>query len=143
MNAVEYSLLHGLAVAGPDHPALVSAEEELSYGALAARVSQFAAGLRAARVKPRDRVAMLLLDTPDIIALHLAAMAAGGIAVAMSSRAGAEELRHILQVVRPAVLVTEGEFAELAQSAVAAATPSAKVLRRERELAAWKKQPAE
>ena len=36
MNAVEYCLLHGLKVAGPEHPALLSAGEALSYGALAA-----------------------------------------------------------------------------------------------------------
>jgi hypothetical protein len=44
MNAVEYCLLHGLKLAGPEHPALLCAQESLSYGALAARVSQFAAG---------------------------------------------------------------------------------------------------
>ena len=78
MNAVEYCLLHGLKVAGPEHPALLSAGEMLSYGALERRVSQFAAGLREAGVKPSDRVGMLMLDTPDIVAMHLAAMAAGG-----------------------------------------------------------------
>ena len=49
----------------------------LSYGALAQRVSQFAAGLREAGVKPGDRVGMLMLDTPDLVAMHLAAMADG------------------------------------------------------------------
>ena len=39
MNAVEYCLLHGLKIAGPEHPALLSAGEVLSYGALAARAS--------------------------------------------------------------------------------------------------------
>ena len=75
MNAVEYCLLHGLKTAGPEHPALLSAGEVLSYGALAARVSQFAAGLRDAGVQPQDRVGLLMLDTPDIVAMHLAAMA--------------------------------------------------------------------
>src|SRR5258705_2581216 len=65
MNAVEYCLLHGLKLAGPEHPALLCAQESLSYGALAARVSQFAAGLGEAGVRPNDRVGMLMLDTPD------------------------------------------------------------------------------
>ena len=82
MNAVEYCLLHGLKLAGPEHPAILCAQESLSYGALAARVSQFAAGLREAGVRPSDRVGMLMLDTPDLIALHLGAIAAGAIAVA-------------------------------------------------------------
>ena len=37
MNAVEYCLLHGLKLAGPEHPAILCAQELLSYGALAAR----------------------------------------------------------------------------------------------------------
>jgi acyl-coenzyme A synthetase/AMP-(fatty) acid ligase len=138
MNAVEYCLLHGLKVAGPDHPALISAGETLSYGALAGRVGQCAAGLRELGVEPRDRVGLLMLDTPDIVAMHLAAMAAGAVAVAMSSRAGAEELSQILAIVRPAVLVIDGEFAEVAGSAIAAASPQTKLLHRDRELAAWK-----
>jgi acyl-coenzyme A synthetase/AMP-(fatty) acid ligase len=142
MNAVEYCLLHGLKVAGPEHPALLSAGETLSYGALEKRVSQFATGLREQGVRPGERVGMLMLDTPDIVATHLAAMAAGGIAVAMSSRAGAEELEQILRIVRPAVLVIDGEFAESAAAAIAAASPATKLIRRERELAAWKVAPA-
>jgi benzoate-CoA ligase len=142
MNAVEYCLLHGLKVAGAGHPALLSAGETLTYGALAARVSQFAAGLRDAGVRPGDRVGMLMLDTPDIVAMHQAAMAAGGIAVALSSRAAAEELQQILSIVRPAVLVVDEPFAEAASSALAAASPQTKLLRRDVELAAWKARPA-
>ena len=142
MNAVEYCLLHGLKVAGPDHPALLSAGETLSYGGLAGRVSQFAAGLREAGVQPGNRVGMLMLDTPDIVAMHLAAMAAGGIAVAMSSRASPEELQQILSIVRPAVLAIDGEFAGLASAAIAAASPQTRLIRREQELAAWKSAPA-
>src|SRR3954447_9141737 len=122
MNAVEYCLLHGQRLAGPEHPAILCAQESLSYGALAARVSQFAAGLREAGVAPSDRVGMLMLDTPDIIALHLGAMAAGAIAVAMSSRASPDELAQILAIVRPAVLVIDAEFADAAKAAIAASS---------------------
>lgn len=139
MNAVEFCLLHGLKVAGPDHPALISAGETLSYGALAARVSQFVGGLRETGVKPDDRVGMLMLDTPDIVAMHLGAMAAGAVAVAMSSRASMDELAQILAIVRPAVLVVDDEFAELATAAIAAASPQTRLLHRARELLAWKK----
>ena len=37
-----------------------------------------------------------MLDTPDLVAMHLAAMAVGAIAVAISSRASPEELEQIL-----------------------------------------------
>jgi benzoate-CoA ligase len=142
MNAVEYCLLHGLKVAGPDRPALISTGETLSYRALATRVGQFAAGLRDMGVHSNDRVGMLMLDTPDLIAMHQAAMAAGAVAVAMSSRASAEELEQILAIVRPTVLAIDGEFAERAAVAIAAASPQTRLIHREHELAAWKTQPA-
>src|SRR5260221_13841444 len=110
MNWVEYCLLHGLKLAGPEHPAILCAQESLSYGALAVRVSQFAAGLREAGGRPNDRVGMLVLDTPDLIALHLGAVAAGATAVAMSSRASALELAQISAVVRPAAVGVGGEL---------------------------------
>jgi benzoate-CoA ligase len=132
MNAVEYCLLHGLKLAGPEHPAILCAQESLSYGALAARVSQFAAGLREVGVRPNDRVGMLMLDTPDLIALHLGAIANGAIAVAMSSRASAAELVQILAIVRPAAVVIDAEFAGVAASALAASSPNTKLIRRER-----------
>jgi benzoate-CoA ligase len=142
MNAVEYCLLHGLKVAEPAHPALFSAGETLSYGALEQRVSQFAVGLREAGVCPADRVGMLMLDTPDIVAMHLATMAVGAIAVAISSRASPEELEQILGIVRPVALVIDEEFAEVAVPAVASGLPRTRLIRRERDLAAWKSTPA-
>ena len=60
----------------------------------------------------------------------------------MSSRASAEELEQILAIVRPAVLVIDGEFAEVAVPAVARALPRTRLIRRERDLAAWKSTPA-
>jgi benzoate-CoA ligase len=138
MNTVEYCLLNGLRVAGPARPALLSASETLSYGALEQRVSQFAVGLRELGVCPGDRVGMLMLDTPDIVATHLATMAIGAIAAAISSRANPEELAQILGIVRPVALVIDGEFADIAVPAVAKASPRIRLIRREHDLAAWK-----
>jgi 3-hydroxybenzoate/4-hydroxybenzoate---CoA ligase len=142
MNAVEYCLLNGLKVAGPEHPAILSVGEQLSYGALVARVAQFAAGLRRAGVRVGDRVGMLMLDTPDIVALHQAVMAIGGIAVAMSNRASPDELRQIFTVVRPVIVVADAEFADAANKAAADAATDTMLLRRDRELAAWKSEVA-
>ena len=141
MNAVEYCLLHGLKVAGPEHPALVSAEESLSYGALAALVAKYAAALRENGVKPGDRVAMVMFDTPDIVALHHAAIATGAIAAALSNRASVEELTQILLIVRPHTLVADDEFSETVKKAAAAAAPNAKILSCQRELRVWKSRP--
>jgi len=138
MNAVEHSLLHGLAVSGAEAPAVLSAGESLTYGALTVRVARFAAALRAAGLRPGERVAMQMIDTPDVVALHLAVMAAGGVAVPISTRANGEELRQTLAIVAPLMMVVDGEFAELAESSIGAATPTTKLMLRERELCAWK-----
>jgi 3-hydroxybenzoate/4-hydroxybenzoate---CoA ligase len=138
MNAVEHSLLHGLAISGMGAPAIVSDAETLTYGALTARVSRFAAALRAAGLGPYDRVAMQMLDTPDLVALHLAVLAAGGVSVPISTRTTADELRHALAIIEPAIMVVDGEFAEAAAGSIGAATPTTKLMLRERELLTWK-----
>lgn len=141
MNAVEFSLLHGLTVSGADAPAVVSAGESLTYGGLTARVSRFSAALRAAGLRPYDRVAMQMIDTPDIVALHLAVMSAGGVAAPISTRASGNELPQILAIMQPALMVVDGEFAELAARSISMATPITKLMLRERELCAWKTRP--
>ena len=44
---------------------------------------------------------MQMIDTPDLFALHLAVLAAGGVAAPISTRAGADELRQTLAIVEP------------------------------------------
>ena len=138
MNAAEYVLAGGLAVAGPDKPAIVTADEGLTYGDLAARVGQFAAALRECGLRSDDRVAILMLDHADLVALYLAVIAAGGVAVTASTRASARDLQHIFAITQPSLVVTEDEFAE---HAAAVLPPAARLLRRQRELAAWKRRP--
>jgi len=138
MNAVAYCLLEGLRIAGPGHPALISAEETLSYGALVARVAKFSAALRELGVVPRDRVAMVMRDSPDLIALHQAAIACGAIAAALSTRAGPDELALILSIVRPRILVVDAEFADRAAGAIAAGAPGTRLMLRQHDLIRWK-----
>ena len=77
----------------------------MSYGELAVRVSRFAAALRKSGLNPGDRVAILMLDHSDLVALYLAIIAAGGIAITVSTRATGDDLRHILAIVRPFAVV--------------------------------------
>ena len=111
MNAAEYVLAGGLAVVGPDKPAIVSGDGSVTYGELALRVSRFAAALREAGMNPGDRVAMLMLDHSDLVALYLAIITAGGVAITVSTRATSDDLRHILAIVRPFAVVAESDFA--------------------------------
>jgi 3-hydroxybenzoate/4-hydroxybenzoate---CoA ligase len=141
MNAAEHVLMGGLRVAGIEKPAVVCSQESLTYGALTVRVSQFTAALRGAGLCPGDRVAMLMLDTPDLVVLHLAVMAAGGVAVAVSTRSTPAELRDIFTVMSPFAVVIDDEFTELVAGSLAAGAPASRLLLRERDLAAWKTRP--
>src|SRR5262245_27113806 len=138
MNAAEYVLAGGLAVGGPDRPAIATAEECLTYGDLAARVGRFATALREAGIKPGDRVAILMLDHADLVALYLAVIAAGGVAVTVSTRASAHDLAHVFGIVRPFAVITEEEFAE---TVTANMPPNARLMIPHRELAAWRQRP--
>lgn len=138
MNAAQYVLAGGLTVAGPDKPAIVSGEGAVTYGELVLRVSRFAAALRDAGMKPGDRVAMLMLDHSDTVALYLAVIAAGGVAITVSARATSDDLRHILAIVRPFAVVAESDFAPAVEAVMA---PGARLLLRERELRSWAQRP--
>jgi len=138
MNAAEHVLMGGLEVSGADKTAIESAGECLSYGQLAVRVSQYSAALRANGLRHGDRVALLMLDSPDLVALHLAVMSAGGIAVALTARATPAELQHMLTITRPGVVVVDDEFAALSLESIHAVTPSSKLFLRHQDLAGWK-----
>src|SRR5712691_13105797 len=134
MNAAEYVLAGGLAVASPDKPAIVSGDGSVTYGELALRVSRFAVALRDAGMNPGDRIAVLMLDRADLVALYLAIIAAGGVAITVSTRATSDELRHILAIARPFAVVAESDFAPAVAAGMA---PGAKLFQRERHVRSW------
>ena len=127
MNAANYVLAGGLAVVGPGKPAVVSGAESLSYGDLAVRVSRFAAALREAGMKPGDRVALFMLDHADLVSIYLAVIAAGGVAIAVSTRATSNDLRHILAIIRPFAVIAEIDFESAIRAHMA---PNAKLFLR-------------
>ena len=98
------------------------------------RVSRFAAALRESGLKPGDRVAILMLDHPDLVVLYLAIIAAGGIAITVSTRATSDDLRHILAIVRPFAVVAESAFVP---AVAAGMTPETKLFLRERDVQSW------
>jgi benzoate-CoA ligase len=141
INAAQILLQENLGPARAERIALTCASETLTYAELTARVARFAAGLRATGVEPGDRVILMMLDTPDLVALYLAVIAVGAVSVAVSTRATPEELRHIVSIGRPLALVAADEFASAAEQAIAEANPVTRLLLQERELQSWKHGP--
>ena len=114
-------------------PAVVNGGESISYGDLAVRVSRFAGALREAGMKPGDRVALFMLDHADLVSMYLAVIAAGGVAVAISTRATGDDLRTSLLLSGTFAVIAESDFAPAITTGMApnenllSATPSAVV----------------
>ena len=70
------------------------------------------AGLEAAGVRPGDRVAFALTPSAPYVALVLAAMAAGAVAVPLNTRLTTAEAGDYLEPLRPSLLVSDGAHAD-------------------------------
>ncbi|WP_435121240.1 long-chain-fatty-acid--CoA ligase [Amycolatopsis thermoflava] len=91
--------------------AVVHGDEAWTYREFAARVEQRARMLRAAGVRPGDRVAYLMPNVPEMLAAHFAVPLAGAVLVAINTRLAPEEVRYILDHSGATVLVVDAEYA--------------------------------
>ncbi|MCR6484874.1 AMP-binding protein [Amycolatopsis sp. OK19-0408] len=92
-----HEVLARAALLAPDVEALVTAEERVTYGELAERVTRIRAGLAAAGIGRGDRVGICLGNGPDWVALFHAIGAAGAVAVPVNTRFTADEVRYTLE----------------------------------------------
>src|SRR5262245_38194038 len=99
------AFLQRSAAVFPDKIAVVSGERRLTYAGLAEEATRVARGLRACGVQPRDRVAYLSPNLPELLVGHFAVPLAGAILVAVNIRLSPEEIRYILDHSGATVLV--------------------------------------
>lgn len=90
----------------PQASALEFRGRRISYGELDRQVGRLAAGLIADGVKPGDRVALLLPNTPWHPLVFFAVARCGAVVVHLSALDAPRELEHKLKVTKPARLVT-------------------------------------
>jgi len=106
------SLPHVLADAAARHPArhLLSFEgRRHSYGAFAAQVAAAATALVAWGLRPGDRVALYLGNTPSYLVAYLAALWCGAAVVPANTRYREAELRHMLHDAAVRLVVTDAD----------------------------------
>jgi O-succinylbenzoic acid--CoA ligase len=84
------------AALAPDAPALLWRGATLCFGELAERARGLARGLHALGVREGDRVAALLGNQPDFVALFHAASLSGAVLVPLDTRHSAVEVGHAL-----------------------------------------------
>src|SRR5271156_3078576 len=74
-------------------PMVLTDDRELSYADLATQPHRLADGLAALGVQPGDRVAMIIANYPEFVAIKFAIACAGAIAVPLNYLYRSDELR--------------------------------------------------
>ena len=109
----DMNLLHDLIQSTADRlddlPALTFGRETLNYGALADRVSRFAAGLMALGLARSERVAVYLEKREETVVCAFGASAAGGVFVPINPLLKPDQVAYILRDCNVRVLVTSAE----------------------------------
>lgn len=117
MNAADEVLSPARVMAHPERDAILFGEERVSYAALQALVNRYANGLRAMAVEPEQRVMLMLKDSPTMVALLLAIMKIGAVAVPINLRASSADLALMLNDSRARLLCIDAELLSLYQDA--------------------------
>ena len=97
----------GHAARTPDKPCLLFEEESWSYARMRTEGLRWAGAYRAAGVRPGDRVALCLENSPSFVTAYLGAHLAGAIVVPVNTQYRQVELRHILSDAAVRLCVTD------------------------------------
>lgn len=93
--------------------AIIFEDREISYAELREQTIKVAEALNAAGVKPADRVAILLADSPEFVASFVAIISLGAIAVPINLALRREEQLFILNDCCARVAIVEAPTAEV------------------------------
>src|SRR6202022_3973012 len=91
----------------PNSPAFVFRDETWTYERLATEAQRLARGLAARGVEPGDRVALHMMNRPEMIVAYYACFQLGAVASPLRTAFKFAELAPILQRLRPALYLGE------------------------------------
>jgi len=94
-------------------PMVLTDDDELSYADVATESCRLADGLAALGVKPGDRVAMIMANYAEFVAIKFAIARTGAIAVPLNYLYRGDELRFVLADAGCRVVITMTGFADL------------------------------
>ena len=89
-------LVRAAAAASPDKAALRHRDDVVTWGALDRDVDAFGHGLRGMGLRPGDRVALVLGNTPAFVTAYFGALRAGLVAVPVNTAYTSSEVAHVL-----------------------------------------------
>jgi long-chain acyl-CoA synthetase len=115
------SLVWKNAAANPDYLAVQSDSVQLTFDQLRQASGRVAAAVRAAGIKPLDRVVLIAPTLPEFAVLYYGLHAAGATVVTLNTMAPAAEIGYVLDDARPALVVAWEATSESAAAAADAA----------------------
>jgi benzoate-CoA ligase len=101
-----------------DTAAILAENRKITFSELASAINRVGNALKAAGVRPGDRVLLLLRDTPELVAGWLGAVKMGAVAVALNTRSSARDIAHVIAHSECAAFVLEAEFEEVFAAAI-------------------------
>jgi crotonobetaine/carnitine-CoA ligase len=106
--------------AAPDKVWLLAPGESFTFASALAQVERAASGLRAAGVRPHDRVLVTARNTPQYLLLWLALMEVGATQIPVNPASTPAELEGFARQLAPAYLVTDAAIAATVDAIAAA-----------------------
>ncbi len=103
-------ILRLAALRAPRQTALVAGDRDISYRELDRLAHRFARFLLAEGIRPGDRVACLLRNSPEYVTVHFGTARAGGVLVHVSPRSAPPEITEILERTAPRLVVVDEEL---------------------------------
>jgi long-chain acyl-CoA synthetase len=110
-----------------DKTAIISEDQQITFGELFDQINRVAGGLAANGVRKGDRIAVLSKNCPEFFTLMGAVAAVGAIMVPINFRLAANEIGHVLNNTEPVMLFFERDFEPIV-SEISAGCPSVKHL---------------
>jgi benzoate-CoA ligase len=120
-NAAADLLLRHVDEGRGDRTAIIDADGRHSYAWLADRALRAAAALRDLGVEPEQRVALCMLDTAELPAAFLGAIALGAVPVPLNTLLTADDYRYMVRDSRARVVIASDALAEKLAPAIAEA----------------------
>jgi len=101
----------------PERPALISAKQTFTYGALAARIDQYARWARAAGIERGGTVCLLMPSQPDYVACWLGVSRIGGVVALLNTRLIGASLAHCISVANAGHIILAKDHADAFETA--------------------------
>ena len=111
-------IVEGFATQQPQHPALLSDAESLSYAELARRINRYARWALQAGIGRGDTVCLILPNCPDYVAAWLGISRIGGVAALINTKLVGTSLAHCVNVAEADHIILAADLAGVFEGAL-------------------------